>query len=62
MCERIFIKTHSIDIRFVIELENVLSAGVCVCVCVHFSVWGSEGVNASILCTACSDILVDKLT
>ena len=34
MCERIFIKTHNIEIRFVIELENVLSAGVCVCVCV----------------------------
>ena len=31
--ERIFIKTHKIESRFVIEPENILSAGVCV----HFS-------------------------
>ena len=33
ICERVFIKVHNIEIRFVIELENVLFAGVCVCVC-----------------------------
>ena len=32
-CERIFIKTHNIGIRFVMEPENVLFAGVCE----HFS-------------------------
>ena len=43
ICEWIFIKTHSIEIRFVTELENVLFAGVCVHFQPgHFTGWGSE--------------------
>ena len=32
-----FYKTHKIEIRFVIGLENMLFADVCVCVCAIFS-------------------------
>ena len=44
--ERIFIKTHTIEIRFVIGPGNILFSGACV----HFQLgiftcWGSEGVK-----------------
>ena len=44
-CERVLIKTHSIESRYVIGPENILSAGVCVHLSAHFTCWSSERVN-----------------
>ena len=45
--ERIFIKTHSTEIRWVVGPENILFAGATVHLSTggNFTAWGSEGVN-----------------
>ena len=41
-----FIKTHNIGIRFIIEPEDILFAGACVLFTARqFTGWGSERVN-----------------
>ena len=46
--ERISVKMHSIESRFVTGPSNILFAGVYVCTFLpgNFTCWGSEGVNA----------------
>ena len=47
-CERIFIKTHSTEKRFVIRPENILffEALPCIFQTGNFTRWGSEGVKS----------------